>query len=120
MFENISVSEHNLVKQPNCKYTSAQKITDLAFYLMFNTLTSGWFWQFSEKNSSFQLLYQRPSSSVDCARELFNGSNRSASLVDCTRKKFFGWGCGFFMSDVVNEVVLGSFRLMLPGLGPNR
>jgi len=48
------------------------------------------------KNSSFWLPYQRPSSSVDCARELFKGSNRSASLVDCTRKKFFGWGVRIF------------------------
>jgi len=32
------------------------------------------------------LPYERHSSSTDCARELFNGSNKSASLVDCTRK----------------------------------
>jgi len=41
------------------------------------------------KNSSFCLPYQRHSSSADCARELFHGSNGSASLVDCTQKKFF-------------------------------
>jgi len=75
---------------------------------------------FRPKNSSFRLPYQRPSSSTDCARELLNGSNGSASLVDYTRKKFFSWGCGFFVSDVISEVVLGSFWLMLPGLGPNR
>ena len=51
---------------------------------------------FSLKNSSFRLPYQRPSSSADCARELFKGSNGSASLVDCTRKKFFGWGLRIF------------------------
>jgi len=45
-----------------------------------NTLVSGWFWWFSQKNSSFRLPYQRPSSSADCTRELFNGSNGSASL----------------------------------------
>jgi len=55
-------------------------------YCGVNTLASGWFWWFSQKNSSFRLPYQRPSSSADCARELFNGSNRSGSLVDCTRK----------------------------------
>ena len=42
------------------------------------------------KTSSCQLPYQHPSSSVDCARELFRGSNESASLLVCTRKKFFG------------------------------
>jgi len=35
-------------------------------------------------------------------------------------KNFWVGGCGFFMSDVISELVLGSFWLMLPGLGPNR
>jgi len=61
-----------------------------------NTLASGWFWRFSQKNSSFRLPYQRPSSSTDCARELFNSSKGSASLVDCTRKKNFAWGVRVF------------------------
>jgi len=80
----------------------------------------GGFGDFRKKNSSFRLLYQRPSSSADCTRELFNGSNRSASLVDYTKKKnFLPGGCGFFVTDVTSEVVLGSFWLMLPGLRPN-
>jgi len=32
-----------------------------------------------------------------CTRELFNGSNGSASLPGCTGKKFLVWGCGFFV-----------------------
>jgi len=28
--------------------------------------------------------------------------------------------CGFFVTDIISEVVLGSFWLMLPGVGPNR
>jgi len=28
-------------------------------------------------------------------------------------------GCGFFVSDVISEVVFGLFWLMLPGLGLN-
>jgi len=51
---------------------------------------------FAKKTSSFQLPYQRPTSSADCARELFNNSNGSASLVDCTRKKIFAWGVQVF------------------------
>ena len=47
------------------------------------------YFNFGLKNSSFRLPYQRPSSSADCARELFKGSNGSASLVDCIRKKIF-------------------------------
>jgi len=34
------------------------------------------------KNSSIRLPYQRPRSSTDCARELFNGSKGSVSLAD--------------------------------------
>jgi len=56
----------------------------------------GGFGDFRKKNSSFWLPYQRRSSSADCTRELFNGSNGSASLVNCTRKKFFGSGVQIF------------------------
>ena len=48
------------------------------------------------KTSSCQLPYQHPSSSADCARELFKASNRSDSLLVCTQKKFFGWGLRIF------------------------
>jgi len=62
-----------------------------------NTLRTGLrYFDFGLKNSSFWLPYQCPSSSTDCSRELFKGSNGSASLVDCTRKKFFGWGLWIF------------------------
>jgi len=44
------------------------------------------------KTSSCKLPYQRPSSSADCARELFKGSNELDSLLVCTRKKLFIWG----------------------------
>jgi len=54
------------------------------------------YFDFGLKNSSFRLPYQRHSSSADCARELFNASNGSASLVDCTRKKSFCLGCVVF------------------------
>jgi len=39
------------------------------------------YFDFGLKNSSFRLPYQRPSSSADCARALFKGSNGSASLL---------------------------------------
>jgi len=60
-----------------------------------DTFRAAWFRRFSQKNSSFRLLYQRPSSSAHCAKELFSGSNRSASLVDCTRKKLWLGGAFF-------------------------
>jgi len=74
---------------------------------------------FGLKTSSFWMPHQHPNSSADCARELFKGSNGSASLVDCTRKKMVR-GADFFLTDVIGEVVLGSFWLVLPDLAPNR
>ena len=65
-------------------------------YLCLTLLEPPGFGDFRKKNSSFRLPYQLPSYSAHCARELFSGSNRSASLVDCTRKKNFAWGWGFF------------------------
>jgi len=52
--------------------------------------------RFWPKTSSCQLPYQRPSSSTNCARELFKGLNGSNSLLVCTRKNFFGWGLWIF------------------------
>jgi len=52
--------------------------------------------RFWPKTSSCQLPYKCPSSSADCARELFKGSNRSDSLLDCTRKKIFWVGLRIF------------------------
>jgi len=54
------------------------------------------YFNFGLKNNSFPLPYQHPSSSADCARELFKGSSGSASLVDCTRKKNFWLGMRIF------------------------
>jgi len=53
--------------------------------------------RYRPKTSSFQLPYQCYSSSADCARELFKGSNRSASLLVCTRKKIFWLGVVDFL-----------------------
>ena len=64
--------------------------------LMLTPWRLGGFGDIRKKNSSFRLPYQRPSSSADCARELFNGSNGLASLVHCTRKKIFAWGVRVF------------------------
>ena len=52
--------------------------------------------RFRPKTSSFWLLYQHPSSSADCARKLFKGSNGLASLLVCTRQKIFCWGLRIF------------------------
>jgi len=49
--------------------------------LKLSTFRAAWFRRFLQKNSSFRLPYQCPSSSAHCARELFSGSNGSASRV---------------------------------------
>jgi len=81
----------------------------------------GGFSDFHKTNSSFQLPYQHPSSSAGCTRELFNGSNGSASLVHCTQKKIFLLGgAGFFVRDVISEGLLGHHGPLCLALGANR
>ena len=72
---------------------ATKSIQNGVFVLIFTTWESGY---------DMFVLWNRPktshSSSVDCARELFKGSNESASHLVCTQKKFF-WdkGCTFFV-----------------------
>jgi len=80
-----------------CYHFSAKKV-----HFLLTLLRLLGFGDFRKKTSSFRLPYQRPSSSAECATELFSGSNGSASLIDCTRKKFLPGGCGFFVSDVIS------------------
>ena len=59
------------------------------FYKHFECRSTNIFYlNFGPKTSSFQLPYQRHSSSANCARELLNGSNGLAILLVCTWKKF--------------------------------
>ena len=44
----------------------------------------------------------------------------AASLLVCTRKKFFGWGCEFFVSDVISGGLLGHLGPLCQALGANR
>jgi len=39
--------------------------------------------------------------------DLVKSSKHVASLVACNRNKFYCWGCGFFMSVVISEGLLG-------------
>jgi len=96
-------------------------IGNLLVCIFFNTLRAGvryirtWNWS---KTSSCQLPYQRHSSSADCTRDLFKGSNGSVSHA--LEKNVLVGGCRSFVSDVTSKVVFGPFWLMLPGLGINR
>jgi len=53
--------------------------------------------QFQPKTSSFRLPYQCHSSSAYCTRDLFKGSNRSASLLAGTWNKIFWLGVADFL-----------------------
>ena len=88
------------------------------FFLKKKTKKNRWV-VFLKKAGFSQPCYQCHSSSADCARVLFKPSKDLASLLACTQKKFLVGGCGFFVSDVISEVVFESFLLMLPGLAPN-
>jgi len=43
-----------------------------------------------------------------------------ASLVVCTKKSFFSGACGFFVSDVISEGLLGHLGPLCLALGTNR
>jgi len=116
-----STRVHSSAGSRNCPCEHPQPVwVNPGFLRCFNTFRAAWFWRFSQKNSSFRLPYQRPSSSADCARELFSSSNGSASLVDCTRKNFFAWGVRFFVSDVISGGLLGHLGPLCLALGANR
>jgi len=115
-----SHSAINMIKQmSSCKWPQ-NKVTTLIQEAILTLWHPGGFSDFRKKNSSFRLPYQHPSTSADCTRELFNGSNGSASLVDCTQKIFLLWGCGFFVSDVISGGLLGHFGPLCLDLGANR
>jgi len=107
------------------EYLESEKIGSLQVHTRYLTssltlLEPPGFGDFRKKSSSLRLPYQRPSSSAHCARELFSGSNGSASLVDCTRKKFFAWGVRFFVSDVISGGLFGHLDPLCLALGTNR
>jgi len=52
--------------------------------------------------------------------DLVETSKDVASLLVCTRKKFFAWGCGFFVNDVISGGLLGHLGPLCLALGANR
>ena len=53
-----------------------------------------------------------------CSTDLAKVSKDVASLLVCTRKKFFAWGCGFFVSDVISGGLLGHLGPLCLALAP--
>jgi len=59
-------------------------------------------------------------SGLVCSTDPVKVSKDAASLLVCTQKKFFAWGCGFFVSDVVSGGLLGHLGPVCLALGANR
>jgi len=59
------------------------------------------------KTTGLHMALCTRNSGAESGRELFKGSKDVANLLVCTRKKIFGWGCRFFVSDVISGRLLG-------------
>ena len=56
------------------------------------------------KTPGLQVVLHENFSSPVSAAHLVKSSKDSANVVVCTRKKFFGWECGFVVSDVISRL----------------
>jgi len=70
------------------------------------------------KNRSHMALHER-NSGAECCRELFKGSNDSASLLVRIEKKFLVRWCRFFLSNVISGGLLGHLGPRHLALDPN-
>jgi len=59
-------------------------------------------------------------SGLVCSTDPVKVSKDAASLLVFTRKKFFAWGCGFFVSDIISGRLLGHLGLLCLALDANR
>ena len=74
---------------------------------------------FREKNTETHVVLCRYFSSRVSATDLEKVANDVASFVVCTRKKFFGCGCGIFVSDIISGGLLGHRGPFYLALGSN-
>jgi len=65
------------------------------------------FGDFGKKTTGSHVALDVHNLVAESGRELFKGSKDTASLVVHTQKIFFGWGCRFFVSDVISGGLLG-------------
>jgi len=72
------------------------------------------------KTTGSHMGLRKRNSGVESGRELFKGSKDLASHLVCTQKKFFAWGYGFFVSNVISGGLFDHFGPLHLALGPNR
>jgi len=80
-------------------------------------LTSGLIQAVRKKTAGSHVALRGNISAPVRVTDLVEVSKDAASLVVCTQKKFFAWGSGFFMSDVISGRLFGQLCL---ALGANR
>jgi len=68
-------------------------------------LTPGLIQAVRKKTAGSHVALRRNISAPVQVTNLVKVSKDAAGLVVSTRKTFFGWGCGFFVSDVMLDVV---------------
>jgi len=78
------------------------------------------FGDFREKNTKMHVALCGNFSGPVSATDPVKGSKDVASLLVCTQKKFWGGGCGFFVSDVISGGILGHLGPLHLTLGSNR
>jgi len=100
------------------RYKNTTLYSDVA--LSINTLASGRFRGFSRKNTETQVALSGNFSSLVCATDPVKGSKDAASLLVCTRKNVLPEGCGFFVSYVISEGLLGHLGPLYLALGTKR
>jgi len=71
------------------------------------------------KTTGLYMALVERNSGTKSGRELFKGSEDSASLVLCNEKTFLLEGCRFFVSDITSGGLLGHLGPLYLALGPN-
>jgi len=72
------------------------------------------------KNTETHVVLHRNFSCSVSAMDVVEASKDVASLLVCTKKNFFGWGCGFFVSDIISGRLLGHLGTLYLALNANR
>jgi len=76
-------------------------------------LTSGLIQAVRKKTAGLHVALRRNISAPVQVKYLVEVSKDAASLLVCTRKKYFCWGCGFVVSDVISRAFFGHLHLAL-------
>jgi len=94
------------------QYLHQGRLTHLIWWPKINTLTSRLIQAVCKKTAGSHVTLRGNISAPVWVTDLVEVSKDAASLVVCTQKNF-GWGCGFFVSDVISGARFGHLCLAL-------